>query len=238
MDSRRIASMSKLDTGVGNLSINDPRKLSPSPSTKSASTDPGSGTVLRKQIPDMRTSSPSTASSVYSQPLNGPPPVQSPYLQTTQLPMTTVEIGDALMPPPPLFVPQTQSGAESPPGSRPTSRAGRLLSRPGSRDLSWSRDRSRGTNRSDSPGTRPSTARPQSSGPPALATDSKLKKRKSWLPGLSKDTDGPKEVSLTTAQAWLLAPRDKIPYDLTALLSFEPVSTLRSIFARHVLTAM
>ena len=42
---RRFASMSKLDTEFSWLSVDDPRKLSPSPSTKSAqsaATDPGS----------------------------------------------------------------------------------------------------------------------------------------------------------------------------------------------------
>ena len=219
MEHRRIASMSELNGELNGdmawLTINDPRKLSPSPSTRSdASTNYG---VPRKSLPDLRTPSQSD-SSVYSQELPMPvPPPANPFTNTPPL-LPVVESGDILLAPPPPLTIQTQQ-TSSPPVSRPTSRAGRVLSRPVSRDAPHSRDaahsreNSRVASRSGSP----------TMGPPALQVDSKLKKRRSWLPGSSPiDLSSPTEAR-PNAQAWLITPRDKIPYDLTALSSFKPV---------------
>lgn len=197
------------------LTLNDPRKPSPSSSIKSGASTTYS--VPRKSLPDLRTPSQSD-SSVYSQDLPMPvPPPANPYSNTPPL-LPVVESGDILLAPPPPLTIQTQM-TSSPPGSRPTSRAGRALSRPASRDAphsreaAHSRENSRAASRSGSP----------TMGPPALQVDSKLKKRRSWLPGSSPiDTSSPTEPR-PNAQAWLVTPRDKIPYDLAALSSFKPV---------------
>lgn len=198
---------------MARLTVNDPRRLGPSPSTKSDGTNYN---TLKKSLPDLRTPSPSN-SSVYSEAPPMPPPT-NPYTNTPPLP-PLVENGDSLLvPPPPLTIPSQTS---SPPGSRPGSRAGRPLSRPISRDT-FSRDRPLSRDIHSRDGSRlPSRA---GSPPPALQVDAKLKKRRSWMPGSSPiDTTSPTDTS-PNAQAWLITARDKIPYDLTNLINFRQVS--------------
>lgn len=166
----------------------------------------------------MRVPSPADSSSTYSQlapPASISSTSQSHYMPPPQRPPAVLENGDVLMPPPPLHVPQSQD-SESPPGSRPASRGSRLLSRPGSRpgsrDPSQARDSNRPTSRAESPG-----------GPPALMVDTKLKKRRSWLPGSMPANQTPTDGK-PNAQAWLVTPRNKTPYDLASLLAFQRVS--------------
>ena len=101
--------------------------------------------------------------------------------------------------------------SESPAGFRPLSGG----SAPGS---------NAGSRPSSRPPSRP--ASPVKSRPQTPTNESKLRKRRSWVPGRSKvDIPECKQESYPS-QAWVVSPQEKHPYDVTSLANFLKVCWL------------
>ena len=196
------------------------------------SKEQGSIASDRKSMPNLRPNS-DLQDSHYTQPPESAPPLNptfvsriqgsTPRLQPphdhTSLPTgsrsrpssiasmfsTTSEL---LLPPSPLLKP-LPAPSGSPSGSRPVSSGSRTES------LTGSRPPSRPVSRPDSPNTR----RPQTP-----INDQRLAKKRSWLPGKFYTVSQCGEQISQAQQAWIVTPQQKLPYDVSALASFHPVS--------------
>ena len=207
---KRFVSLSSLSTNVSDLSIRDPRV--PSPSQSRSSSEKSDHNNARRSNPDLQASSPSHHSQAYQNHQNGPPTTQSTFINPTHL-STMIEDGDGMLQPPALHRPQPQ-GLDSPNGSRPSSRMGRPESKSGIE--------SRGNSR---PGSRQGS--PSKLRPPTPGLDSKIKKRRSWIPGKSstETTEGKKGGEGT--QAWVVTSHEKENYDMGPLVHFQQVCMTR-----------
>lgn len=99
---------------------------------------------------------------------------------------------------------------DSPGGGSPLSAGGSPGSRPGSR-----------------PPSRP--ASPIKSCPPTPVTESKLGKRRSWLPTRFRAEMQQEERDGQTTQASIITPQGKLPYDTSPLANFQKVSMMPSL---------
>ncbi|KAG8528790.1 uncharacterized protein KY384_006478 [Bacidia gigantensis] len=207
---KRAPSLPALSSGFAELDLNEsPPQYS---ETSAHSTDQTPPALPQRSMPDLRTN----FSLPYAAP-NGPPPTQSPYLNTTQLP-PTIESEDAIMregllQPPPTFMSSPRI-LEPNEGSRPSSRSGRPESR-GSGSSGPSRPSSRPQSRARSPSLIHNLA---------TNAEAKLKKRRSWLPKSSHDPHSGLDPNL--AQAWIVTPTEKIPYDMSSLVNLKRVEEL------------
>ena len=172
----------------------------------------------------------------------------TPPFDPTLLPC--IEDDDVLLNPPPLLKPmpmRAQSPGGSRDSSRPVSRGNPLDSRPASKGNPFdSRPASRGnpfdsrpasrppSNRSPSrpssqPASRPASPiklRPQTptARPLTPTTEAKLAKRRSWMPGKLRKPEQDEGDHVNNPQAWMVAPHEKIPYDVSGLANFQKVS--------------
>ena len=197
-------SIFSLSRDLTDLSLQDPR-VSPSPSAAS-STRRSSHSIPRKSLPDLRASAPL----VVPQDLNTRASMHSMYTAPTPI---LEEQNEAQYPSP--LIKALPERPDSLDGSRPSTRAGRSEARAGG-IASHSRDASRIGSRSGSPAMfRPLTP----------TQEGKIKKRRlSWLPGKSgEELPGGQDVA-QGAQAWVITPQEKLPYDLAPLLRFQVVS--------------
>ena len=164
----------------------------------------------------------------------------TPPFDPTILPR--IEDNDILLNPPMLRKPmpiRAQSPNGSSGGSRPVSRGNQMDSRPVSRGNPFD-------SRSSS---RPPTSRPPSCPPSQHASrpaspvklrpptptarpltptsEAKLAKRKSWIPGKARKAGQDGEDHGDIPQAWVVTPKEKTPYDVSALANFHRVSSPR-----------
>ncbi|KAL9131332.1 MAG: hypothetical protein Q9217_000711 [Psora testacea] len=199
---RRVSSILSLRSNLTDSGINDSR-LSASNSISS----PSSLTIPRKSLPNLRALS---SSRTLLDARSGRSTTHSMYLHPSTPP--TPEDGNGMLQPVPLLKPSPE-GSNSPGGSRASSSIGRPERHVGS----YSRDGSRVASSPCSPSTfRPLTP----------TKEAKTKKRRSWMPGKTTlEMQNGHDIA-QTAQAWVITPQEKMPYDLSPLLHFQPVSEL------------
>ncbi len=223
---RRISSIFSLASNSTDRSSNESRlatapSQSPRPSTSSRGPSPA--TFSQKSTPDLRPITPVPYSpddirngSTLTPQQYAPQqytPQQSPYLGASLSP--TLEDNGALLEPPQSLKPLPERPNSTPgsrPGSRPQSRAGRPVSRASNDNLAASRG-----------GSRPTS--PAKHRPLTPTTESKLNKRRSWLPGgrsRSASQGGSEDVGV--GQAWIITPQEKTHYDIHPLIGFHKVS--------------
>ena len=161
----------------------------------------------------------------------------TPPFDPTILPR--IEDDDVLLNPPPLLKPlpiRTQSPSGSLGSSRPVSRGNPLESRPASRGNQFD-SRSSSRPPSSRPPSRPPSqpaSRPASpikfrpstptARPLTPTTEAKLAKRRSWMPGKTRKPGQDGGDNVNSPQAWLVTPKEKIPYDVSGLANFHRVS--------------
>ena len=161
----------------------------------------------------------------------------TPPFDPTLLPR--IEDDDVLLNPPPLLKPmpmRAQSPGGSRDSSRPVSRGNPLDSRPASRGNPFdsrpasrppsSRSPSRPPSQAASRPASPIRLRPQTptTRPLTPTTEAKLAKRRSWIPGKLRKAEQDEEDHVNGPQAWMVAPHEKIPYDVSRLANFQKVS--------------
>ena len=161
----------------------------------------------------------------------------TPPFDPTLLPR--IEDDDVLLNPPPLLKPmpmRAQSPGGSRDSSRPVSRGNPLDSRPASRGNPFdnrpasrppsSRSPSRPPSQPASRPASPIRLRPQTptARPLTPTTEAKLAKRRSWMPGKFWKPEQDEGDHVNNPQAWMVAPHEKIPYDVSGLASFQKVS--------------
>lgn len=203
--------MASLNTDVSDLSINDPRSLSPAHPGTGSTEFAGHNAPQRSPMNGDWPLSPHYNNGLQ----NGPPATQSPYMNATPLAPMEENAEGMLQPPPPLLS-STPKRIPSPVGRKSASVAG-SINRPDSRDFSGSQAGSR-------PGSRAASPSRFSRRPTTPGTEGRLKKRLSWMPGRSpqpseSDNEG-------RSQAWTVSSNERIPYDLDPLLHFQRVSIL------------
>ncbi len=185
----------------------------------------------RKSLPDLRPTS--HLQNLHSEQSSG----YTPPFDPTILPR--IEDDDVLLNPPPLLKPlpiRAQSPGGSIGGSRPVSKGSPMDSRPASRGNPFE---SRSSSRPPSsrppsrppsqPASRPASPikfRPQTptARPLTPTTESKLAKRRSWMPGKLRKAGQEEGDHANSLQTWMITPKEKIPYDVSALASFHRVS--------------
>ena len=217
-----------------------PRERSQSPTLISGkpSHDPGlgqqdPGNLLGESLPNLRPTS--HLQNLHNEQSSG----YTPPFDPTILPR--IEDNDILLNPPILRKPmpiRAQSPIDSPGGSRPVSRGNQMDSRPVSRGNPFdSRSSSRPPSSrppscpSSQPASRPASPvklRPPTptAHPLTPTSEAKLAKQKSWIPGKSRKA-GQDGDHGNIPQAWIVTPKEKIPYDVSALANFHRVSLPR-----------
>ena len=186
---------------------------------------------LRKSLPNLRPTS--HLQNLHEEQSSGFTPPFDPTL------LPRIEDDDVLLNPPPLLKPMPMR-AQSPGGSRdssrpvsrgnpfdsrPASRGNPFDSRPASRPPS-SRSPSRPPSQAASRPASPIRLRPQTptARPLTPTTESKLAKRRSWMPGKLRKPEQDEGDHENNPQAWMVAPHEKITYDVSRLANFEKVS--------------
>ena len=184
----------------------------------------------RNPLPNLRPTS--NLQNLHSEQSSG----YTPPFDPTILPR--IEDDDVLLNPPPLLKPlpiRTQSPGGSLGSSRPVSRGNPLDSRPASRGNQFD-SRSNSRPPSSRPPSRPPSqpaSRPASptkfrpstptARPLTPTTEAKLAKRRSWIPGKSRKPGQDGGDNVNTPQAWLVTPKEKVPYDVSGLANFHRV---------------
>ena len=220
------------------------REQSPSPvlalGEQPSSVDPTK--LSRKSLPNLRPIS--HLHSLHEEQSSGFTPPFDPTL------LPRIEDDDVLLNPPPLLKPmpmRAQSPGGSRDSSRPVSRGNPLDSRPASRGNPFdSRPASPGNPFDNRPASRPPSGRSPSRPPSQPAsrpaspirlrpqtptarpltptTEAKLAKRRSWMPGKLRKREQDEGDHVNNPQAWMVAPNEKIPYDVSGLANFQKVS--------------
>ena len=238
MAAKRISSIFSMGSNVSDKSSESrlsssihparpPREPSQTPSCVSGkpSHDPGLGqqdpaNLLGESLPNLRPTS--HLQNLHNEQSSG----YTPPFDPTILPR--IEDNDILLNPPILRKPmpiQAQSPNGSPGGSRPVSRGNPFDSRSSSRPPSSrppSCPPSQPTSRPPSPvKLRPPTPTARPLTPTAEA---KFAKRKNWMPGKPRKTEQDGGDHGEMPQAWMVTPKEKTPYDISALANFHRVS--------------
>ena len=211
-----------------------PREQSQSPS-HTAPHQQDQFSIARKSLPNLRPTS--NLQNLHAEQSSG----YTPPFDPTILPR--IEDDDILLNPPLLLKPlpiRTQSPGESVGSGRPVSRGNPLDSRPASRGNPFdsrsssrppsSRPPSRPPSQPASrPASRPASPikfRPPTPGgrPLTPTTEAKLAKQRSWMPGKGRKTGQDGEENVNNPRAWMVTPKEKIPYDVSGLANFKKVS--------------
>ena len=187
--------------------------------------------LLRKSVPNLRPTS--HLQDLHEEQSSGFTPPFDPTL------LPRIEDDDVLLNPPPLLKPmpmRAQSPAGSRDSSRPVSRGNPLDSRPASRGIPFdnrpasrppsSRSPSRPPSQPASRPASPIRIRPQTptARPLTPTTEAKLAKRRSWMPAKLRKPEQDEGDHVDNPQAWMVAPHEKIPYDVSGLANFQKVS--------------
>lgn len=194
--------------------------------------------VARKSLPDLRPTT--NLHNLHNEQSSG----YTPPFDPTILPR--IEDDDILLNMPPLLKPlplRAQSPGGSLAGSRPVSRGNPLDSRPASRGNPFdSRSNSRPPSSHppsrppsrplSQPASRPASPirqRPQTptARPLTPTSEAKLAKRRSWMPGKLRKPGQEEGDHANSPQAWIVTPKEKIPYDASGLATFQRVSSFR-----------
>ena len=215
-----------------------PKEQSQSPNHASGKQSPASGfghqdpvKLSRKSLPSLRPTS--HLQNLHSEQSSGFTPPFDPTI------LPRIEDDDVLLNPPLLLKPlpiRAQSPNGSSEGSRPVSRGKQMDSRPPSRGSPFD-SRSNSRPPSSRPPSRPPSqpaSRPASpiklrpptptARPLTPTTEAKLAKRRIWMPGKSRKEGQDGGDHVNSPQAWVVTPREKIPYDVSGLAGFHRVS--------------
>ena len=237
MAAKRISSIFSMGSNVSDKSSESrlsssihparpPREPNQIPSCASGkpSHDPGFGqqdpaNLLGESLPNLRPTS--HLQNLHNEQSSG----YTPPFDPTILPR--IEDNDVLLNPPflrkPMPIP-AQSPNGSPGGSRPVSRGNPFDSRSSSRPPSSrppSCPPSQPTSRPASPvKLRPSTPTAR---PLTPTSEAKFAKRKNWLPGKPRKMEQDEGDHGEMPQAWMVTPKEKTPYDVSALANFHRV---------------
>ena len=170
----------------------------------------------------------------------------TPPFDPTILPR--IEDDDVLLNPPLLLKPlpiRAQSPNGSLGSSRPVSRGNPTDSRPASRGNPFD-SRSSSRPPSSRPPSRPPSqpaSRPASpvklrpstptARPMTPTTEAKLAKRRNWMPGKIRKAGQDGGDIVNSLRAWMVMPKEKVPYDVSELASFHRVS-FKKLSRRYV----
>ena len=219
------SSESRLSSSIHPARPPKERSQSPSFASGKPSHDSGLGqqdpaNLLGESLPNLRPTS--HLQNLHNEQSSGFTPPFDPTI------LPRIEDNDVLLNPPILRKPmpiRAQSPNGSSGGSRPVSRGNPFDSRSSSRPPS-SRPPSCPPSQ---PATRPASPvklRPPTptARPLTPTSEAKLAKRKSWIPGKPRKAgqDGGDHGDIP--QAWMVTPKEKTPYDVTALANFHRVS--------------
>lgn len=187
--------------------------------------------LSRKSLPNLRPTS--NLQNLHSEQSSGFTPPFDPTI------LPRIEDDDVLLNPPPLLKPlpiRAPLPDGSLAGSRPVSRGNQMDSRPASRGNPFD-SRSSSRPPSSRPPSRPPSqpaSRPESPTklrpptptvrPLTPTTEAKLAKRKSWMPGKLRRTGQDGADQANSPQAWVVTAKEKTPYDVSGLASFQRVS--------------
>ena len=244
MAAKRISSIFSMGSNVSDQSSESrvSSSINPARPPREQSQSPihalGQRNPVNPSLPDLRPTS--HLQNLHNEQSSGLTPPFDPTI------LPRIEDDDVLLNhPPPLLKPlpiRAQSPGGSLEGSRPVSRGNPLDSRPPSRGNPFdsrsssrppsSRPPSRPPSRPASRPASPIKFRPQTptARPLTPTTETKLAKRRSWMPGKLRKAGLGEGDPGNGPQAWTITPNENIPYDVSALASFQRVGFRRTSF--------